>query len=318
MRIDYHDLSDKDFERLTVAICGEILGSGVIPFCSGPDGSRDARFEGTAAHLPNNTEPYKGKFIVQAKHTEDPVAKYSDTDFSGTVPSSTISGEMPGVKRLVKKTELDHYLLFSNRRMSGVTEGPIIERIKKETGAKSVELFGIERIDFLLRKHPDAMKTFGMTPLHLPLLVTCDDLAEVILAISKNADAFEKAFIPEELERISFKEKNRATGLSDDLAKYIRRQYMPQFADIKKFLANPANEAVLERYRAAAEEFQEQIVLHRKEYAEFDKVLTRIVQLLFKRDGDLARKKALTKLVIYYMYWICDIGSEVVTDAEAE
>lgn len=318
MRIDYHDLSDKDFEGLTVSICGEILGSGTVPFCSGSDGSRDARFEGTAAHLPSSTNPYRGKFIVQAKHTENPVAKYSDKDFSGDVRSSTISGEMDGVKRLVDNGELDHYLLFSNRRMSGVAEGPIIERIKRDTGAKSVELFGIERMDFLLRKHADAMKTFGMTPLHEPLLVTCDDLAEVILHISLNVDAFEKAFVPEELERISFKEKNEKNGLSQDLANYIRKQYMPQFADIKKLLAKPGNDSVLERYRAAAEEFQEQIVVHRSEYAEFDHVLTRIVRLLFARDGDLARKKAITKLVIYYMYWICDIGSEVGTDAETE
>jgi hypothetical protein len=318
MRIDYHDLSDKDFERLTVAICVEILGSGVAPFCSGPDGSRDARFEGTAAHLPNSTSPYKGKFIVQAKHTENPVAKYSDKDFSGEAKSSVITSEIPGVKRLVKNGELDNYFLFSNRRMSGVAEGPIRERIQKTTGAKVVELFGIERIDLLLGKHPTAMQTFGMTPLHLPLLVTCEDLAEVILAISANMDTFEKAFVLEELERISFREKNQENGISSDLANFIRKNYMPQFGDVKKLLAKPGNEAVLERYLAAAEGFQEQIVLHRKEYAEFDHVLTRIVQLLFVRDGDLSRKKALTKLVIYYMYWNCDIGSKVGTNAEAE
>src|SRR5262245_50024760 len=59
MRIDYHDLNEKDFERLIVAICAEILGSGVVPFCSGPDGSRDARFEGTASDLPNSVDPHK-------------------------------------------------------------------------------------------------------------------------------------------------------------------------------------------------------------------------------------------------------------------
>ena len=309
MRIDYHDLSEKDFERLVVAICAEILGSGVAPFCSGPDGSRDARFEGTAADLPNSVGAYKGKFIVQAKHTENPVAKYSDTDFSGSAKSSVLSKETPGITRLVKKGELDCYLLFSNRRMSGTAEGPIRSRIGTETGAKVVELFGIERIDLLLKKHPNALKTFGMEPLHLPLLVTCDDLAQVILAISANSDAFERAFVPEQFERTSFANKNEDNGLSSDLANYIRRNYMPQFADVKRFLAKPENAHVLERYESAAHEFQEQITLHRTEYASFDDVLIRITQLLFTRDGDLARKKALTKLTIYYMYWNCDIGT---------
>lgn len=318
MRIDYHDLSDRDFERLVVAICSEILGSGVVPFSSGPDGSRDARFEGTAADLPNSVAPHKGKFVVQAKHTESPVAKYSESDFSGNAKSSVISKECPGIRKLVKNDDLDNYLLFTNRKMSGVAEGPIIERIKRETGTKVVELFGIERMDLLLRKHPNIIKTFEMTPRHLPLLVTCDALAEVILAISENADTFQNAFVPEELDRTSFKTKNEDNGLSDELAKYIRKRYMPQFADVKKFLAKPESDAVLERYLAAAHEFEEQIVIHRKDYAEFDHVLIRVMDLLFSRDSDLAKKKSMTKLIIYYMYWNCDIGSKEEVDAEAQ
>lgn len=317
MRIDYHDLSEKDFERLVVAICSEILGSGVVPFSSGRDGSRDARFEGTAADLPNSAAPYKGRFVAQAKHTESPVAKFSEAAFSGSAKSSVLSKECPGVKKLVKNAELDIYLLFANRKMSGVSEGPIVARIKKETGAKVVELFGIERMDLLLRRHASILNTFGMTPRHLPLLVTCDALAEVILGISENTDAFEKAFEPEELDRISFKTKNEANGLSDDLATYIRKHYMPQFADVKRLLAKPGSAAVLDRYLAAAHEFEEQIIVHRKHYADFDHVLMRIKSLLFSRDGDLARQRALTQLVIYYMYWNCDIGTKGVANAQA-
>ena len=318
MRIEYHDLSDKDFERLVVAICMEVLGPGVVSFCTGPDGSRDARFEGTALHLPSSANPYKGKFIIQAKQTEDPVAKYSDTDFSGVTDSSVLSKEIPGVKRLVDGGHLDHYFLFANRKMSGVAEDPIRSRIAKETGAKNVELFGIERMDTLLKKFKEAFQTFGAEPMNLPLLVTCEDLAEVILAISENREAFKEAFSPDELQRVSFKRKNESNGLSNDLAAYIRRQYVPQFDNVKKFLAMPGNEEVLERYQAAAKEFEEQIAIHRKTYGSFDDVLIRIKSLLTKRDGDLARHKALTNLVVYYMYWNCDIGSKVDADAEAK
>lgn len=313
MRIEYHDLSDQDFERLAVAICSEILGTGVVPFCSGPDGSRDARFEGTATDLPSPVSPFNGKFIAQAKHTEDPIAKFSDAEFSGSAKSSIISKEIPGIARLVTNGELDHYLLFSNRRMSGVAEGPIRTRIKNETGARQVELFGIERMDLLLKKFPNILATFG--DMRLPLLVTPDDLAEVILAISANVKAFEKAFDPDELERRRFSDKNKDNGLSSELADYIRRKYMPQFSDVKAFLAKPDNQTVLERYESAAHEFQEQIFVHRKQYSQFDDVLLRVCQLLFKRDGDLRKNRALTKLVVYYMYWNCDIGNSVAADA---
>src|SRR5207248_232410 len=126
-----------------------------------------------------------------------------------------------------------------------------------------------------------------------PLLITCDDLAEVILAISANSDAFQSAFVPEQFDRTSFADKNKDNGLSSDLANYIRRKFIPKFADVKKFLAMPENEHVLERYESAAQELEEQITLHRTEYAKFDDVLVRIMQLLFTRDGDLSRKKAL-------------------------
>lgn len=317
MRIEYHDLSDGDFERLVVAICIETLGPGVVSFSSGPDGSRDARFEGTSLQLPSPAAPYKGKFIIQAKHTEDPVAKYSDPAFSGPGKTSVISKECPGVKKLVDTNQLDHYFLFANRRMSGVAEEPIRKRIADETGAKIVEIFGIERMDVLLKKFKGAMDTFGSESLSLPLLVTSEDLAEVILAISQNLDAFEDAFKPDELQRVSFREKNDANGLSNDLAKYIRQKYMPQFDSVKQFLANPDNKEILRSYQSAAEEFEEQIAIHRGKYQSFDEVLTRIKSLLTKRDGDLARQKALTNLVVYYMYWNCDIG-KVEQDAEAE
>lgn len=318
MHIEYHDLSDKDFERLVVAICMEILGPGVASFCTGPDGSRDARFEGTASHFPSPANPYKGKFIVQAKHTEDPVAKYSDTDFSGDNSSSTIIQECVGVKKLVDGGHIDIYFLFSNRKMSGVAEDPIRTMITRDTGAKTVELFGIERMDTLLKKFKQAFQTFGAQPMNLPLLVTCEDLSEVILAISQNKSAFKDVFKPDELQRVSFKRKNEENGLSTDLAKYIRQKYVPQFDNVKKFLAMPGNEAVLERYESAAAEFEEQIAIHRKDYGSFDDVLIRVKSLLTKRDGDLARNKALTNLVVYYMYWNCDIGSKVGADATTE
>ena len=316
MRLDYHDFSEDDFERLVVAICAEILGTGIVPFAKGKDGSKDARFEGTAADLPNATSPLKGKFIVQAKQTESPIAKYSDSEFSGEAKSSVLSKELPGVKKLVQAKKLDCYLLFSNRKMTGVSEDPIIKRIKKETGAKIVELFGIERIDLILKKHPQALVTFGQQQVS-PLLVCADDLSEVILAISNNNDAFAKAIKPDELERKSFKDKNAQNGLSEDFAGYISKRFLPYFDSVKKFLASPDNDKAVGRYESAAEEFEEQIVIHKKDYVRFDDVLNRITSLLFKRDGDLARQKRLTRLVVYYMYWNCDIGSGVASDASA-
>ncbi len=86
---------------------------------------------------------------------------------------------------------------------------------------------------------------------------------------------------------------------------------------MRTFLAAPTNAHVLERYLEAVAEFNEQIVAHRSEWDDFSKALVYLQQILFARDGDLSGKKRITKLVIYYMYWNCDLGEDGSSDAEA-
>jgi hypothetical protein len=83
MRRDYrlHQLEDTEFEDLVVKICIKWLGEGVIPFATGKDGGRDGKFTGTATCFPSEREPLKGQFILQAKHTGNPVGSCSDRAF---------------------------------------------------------------------------------------------------------------------------------------------------------------------------------------------------------------------------------------------
>ena len=82
MRYPYHDASTGQFEALVVELCVYLLGEGTHGFSTGPDEGRDSRFEGTAARFPSTAKPLDGKFVIQAKHTESPIAKFSDSDFS--------------------------------------------------------------------------------------------------------------------------------------------------------------------------------------------------------------------------------------------
>ena len=311
MRLPYHDLTSTDFERLTVAACVELLGPGVQPFTSGPDGGRDARFAGTAMALPSANGPYSGQFVIQAKHTEDPAAKFSDPDFSGDAPSSVLTIEIPRVRRLVQAGELDHYLLVSNRRLAGLAEETIRRRIINETGARSVELFGVERLDLLLRRFPQIVLTADIRLLDAPLIVSPDDLADVITAFQQHTGSIATAIADvSELRRTAFSVKNAVNGLSADFASEIVSRYLKDFESVRHFLSLPASASVLDRYNDAAREFHEQILAHRGDFEDFGRVLVHLQRLLFERDRDLARNKRLTKLVIYYMYWNCDFGTE--------
>ncbi|MCR6638988.1 MAG: restriction endonuclease [Sporocytophaga sp.] len=74
-------LDDSTFENLVNRLCQEILGLGVISFSKGKDGGRDGKFTGIANKFPSEASPWCGKFIIQAKHTENPVSSCSDSDF---------------------------------------------------------------------------------------------------------------------------------------------------------------------------------------------------------------------------------------------
>src|SRR6187551_2449728 len=126
MKFDYEDLSDDQFESLIVLLCQRLLGISVQGFAKGPDGGRDAKFVGTAELHPSKAAPWTGTTIVQAKHVNGYNASLSDPDFYSEDSTATVLGEeLPRIKKLRDDKELDHYMLFSNRRLTGNAESKL-------------------------------------------------------------------------------------------------------------------------------------------------------------------------------------------------
>ena len=131
--MDYklENLSEDDFEKLVNILCQDILGMGTVSFTKGRDGGRDGRFNGTANSYPSKTSPWSGKFIIQAKHTEDYKASCSDNTFFEN-QTSIINKEIDKIKDLKTKNEIDNYLLFTNRKEMEARE-KAVEYIKSKT-----------------------------------------------------------------------------------------------------------------------------------------------------------------------------------------
>ena len=55
-------------------------------------------------------------------------------------------------------------------------------------------------------------------------------------------------------------------------------------------------------------EFQLNIIAKRQNYQSFDEVMIYLHRLLINRDPVLRSKPRLTWLLLFYMYWNCDIG----------
>src|SRR5690606_2492747 len=102
--------------------------------------------------------------------------------------------------------------------------------------------------------------------------------------------------------------KNKANGMSAEYAQGIRKRYLKETAQVKAFLAAPENDDLLRMYESVVDEFQLKIIAKRKEYQSFDDVMNYLTDLLFARDPHLRANKRLTRVMLFYMYWNCDIG----------
>jgi hypothetical protein len=310
MKYDYEDMSSEQFEDLIVFICQQLLGISVQGFSTGPDGARDAKFVGTAELHPSKADPWKGTVIIQGKHTNGYNKYFNEPDFySRGAKTNVIAKEVPRIKKLRNGKKLDHYMLFANRRLSANAESEMREHISKECGIPEVSIYlcGVEQLETLLKRFPDAARLAGLDPIDSPLIVSPDDLAEVIEALASHKNEFRDVLdIP--VPRVSYENKNRFNNMSDGYAKELLKRYLKETPQISEFLASPENLELQRKYGTVIEEFQLQIIAKRKDYQYFDEVMNYLAQLLFDRDVILRRNKRLTRAMLFYMYWMCDIG----------
>mgnify|MGYP000860212434 FL=1 len=98
--------------------------------------------------------------------------------------------------------------------------------------------------------------------------------------------------------------------MTEAYAKEQRRRYLKDTSQIRTFLAAPENIDLQRLYESVTEEFQLKITSKRKDHQSFDCVMEYLVELLFSRDPILCQlaHKRLTRAVLFYMYWNCDIG----------
>lgn len=319
MRYAYEDLGDWQFENLIVLLCQRLLGISVQGFSKGPDGGRDAKFVGTAELFPSEAAPWIGTTIIQAKHTNGYNRNFSETDFFSKTATNTVLGkEIPRIKKLREAQELDNYMLFANRRLAGNAESEMRKHIAGECDipASSIYLCGLEQLESWLKRFPDVGEEADLDPVDSPLIVSPDELSEVVQALARQKGAVQEVFDDPPTPRVSYEQKNALNNMSADYAKAQRRRYLKETAHIRTFLAAPENLELLRMYESAIDEFQFKIIANRKDYQTFDKVFEYLIELLFSRDPVLRQHKRLTRAVLFYMYWNCDLGE--VDDASAD
>src|SRR5690606_6177282 len=92
------------------------------------------------------------------------------------------------IRKLRDAKQVDHYLLFANRRLAGNADQAITAHISKECGLPeaSVYLCGIERLELWLKEFPEVAKLAELDPVDSPLIVSPDELAQVVQAFASH------------------------------------------------------------------------------------------------------------------------------------
>jgi hypothetical protein len=313
MKYAYEDLSPKQFETLVVLIGQRLFGASMQGFADGIDGGRDAKFVGTADMFPSKSSPWSGITIAQAKHTNGYNRHFSETDFfNPKSDKNVIGGEVPRIKKLIVAGELHHYFLVANRRLAGGAESDIRNHIVKECGlpTSSVYLCGVEQLELYMKQFPEVAALADLDPVDSPLLVSPDDLAIVVQTLAAYRETIGAVLDDPPTPRVSYEEKNALNNMTPAYARELRKKYLKETQQIKTFLAAPENSDILQLYESISDEFQLRIISKRKDFQTFDSVMEYLAELLFDRDPILCQRphKRLTRVMLFYMYWNCDIG----------
>lgn len=307
MAIPFEDLNDDDFELLVYRICTHILGIATEGFAKGPDGGRDARFEGVPLQFPS----WNGKVIVQAKHVNAPNSSFSTRDFYSQSENSLIRKETKKVKKLRESGELDYYILFANRRKTPRASKDIRDYIVSETGipSQNIVLYGMVELNDFCRKFPDVLDRLFFPNFDAPLQASPEEIEIVIDELANFISLHDFKIKKEKIKRIPFKEKNAANGLEEEQARWVYMNSADQDKAIREFLSFPGNESYASKYAEAANEFQGKILEYIKDPKyDFFKLFKRLLESLFNHSEQLKGMKSLTKALLGYMYFNCDLG----------
>lgn len=316
-RYRYEELSTNGFEDLVVDLCRVLLGKSAHGFAEGRDGGRDVRFDGVTNDYPSARAPWAGSTVIQSKHVSRPNASYSDSDFNRS--NGVLDKEILRIRRLVDAGELDHYMMFANRKLSGGADSAIRNRISSECGLdhSDIQIIGVEEIDRLLREHKEIAERHGLDLLTAPLRVTRDGLAEVIEAMHVAIGSAGSAIEDDPVRRTSLERKNELNQVSSAEIEPLRKRCLKDTKRVEDFLSNPMNRDLLEKYNEAVDELNCRLPYLISQTGSFMGAWHKIYDIMTEHEEVLRRHRRLAGVVQFYMYWNCDFGRRE-DDGQAE
>jgi hypothetical protein len=163
MDYDFSRLSTRSFEQLVQALAASVIGPGIVVFGDGPDGGREATFDGRIA-FPSPAEPWHGYGVVQAKFRQRPEGGGKDGDWALT----ELKKELDKFSSRARNLRKPHYYLFvTNAVLTPVAEAGSKDRLteylknqKSKLGLKDFRIWDYDQLRVLLENHADVRTAY--------------------------------------------------------------------------------------------------------------------------------------------------------------
>ena len=149
---DLSGLSARSFEQLIQAIASKVIGPGLVVFGDGPDGGREATFEGRIP-FPSEADQWDGYCVIQAKFLQRP----RDPKHDGRWALEQLRKELEAFADPAKRRKCPEYYIFAtNVVLTAVQETGTKDRISQlfKKYSKRVPVRGWRTWDF------DQIRTF--------------------------------------------------------------------------------------------------------------------------------------------------------------
>lgn len=169
MDYDLSRLGSRDFEHLSQALTLAVLGPQVRVFGDGPDGGREATFDGVVAY-PRPGGSWNGYGVVQAKYRQRLLGTGSDTQWLHTQLRSELDRWVTdrAEARPRRKRSPEYLLITTNVPLSAVpgsggidTTLALIASYADRLGLKGWDVWAYDKINRFLDGHQDIRRAYG-------------------------------------------------------------------------------------------------------------------------------------------------------------
>lgn len=189
---DLSRLSSRSFEQLIQALATKVIGPGVVPFGDGPDGGRDAVFEGKF-NYPSPADGWDGYGVIQAKFLQRPRNAKHDGDWV----IDQLVGELEKYCDHESKRRMpEYYVLATNVSLTAVADRGSLDRVvsvfkdyQTRMALKGFDIWDYNKIRAFLDNNEDVRTS------NAAWITPGDVLAKIIQTLSLNTPDFEDTLV---------------------------------------------------------------------------------------------------------------------------